>query len=209
MYSMIRRILLVVVCLALATAASAQQLGYCGGRGPGCFRRRSARCHGRSRQPGADREGAHGNHRWLGPVPDRQPAAGRLHRHLHAHGIQRRPPRGRRSVRRRDRPGERGDEGRRRGRNHHRHGRSARRRPSVGRADALGHGAGVQRTALGRIVDPDGRARAGRPGVEHATWAASSAIRPAPRSPRTATAPGTACRWSTACASATCTSART
>ena len=104
---------------------------------------------------------------------------------------------------------ERRDEGRRRRGNHHRHRRSARRRHSVGRADAHGDGAGVQGTAVRRVVDPDGRAHA-RPSARRTpTSAACSAIRRARRSPRMAVTPATACRWSTACGSATCTSART
>ena len=54
--------------------------------------------------------------------------------------------------------------------------------------------AGVQGTALGRFVDPDGGARARRPRVATRTSAACSATRPAPRCRRTAAAPATACR---------------
>ena len=84
---------------------------------------------------------------------------------------------------------------RRRGRgDHHGHRREPDRRHPVGGADAGGDRRSVQGTAVRRLVDPDGRARAGRPRVATWTSAACSAIRPARRSRRTAAAPATACR---------------
>ena len=167
MYRMTRRILFVVACLALATAASAQQLGSVAG---------VVKDASGAVLPGVTVEVASpaliekvrtavtdgsGQYRIVNLPPGVYTVT------LHADGFQFRPPRRCRSVGRRELAGERRAEGRRRGRNHHRHRRSAGRRHSVGRADALGDGTGIQGTALGRVVDPDGGARAGRPGVKH------------------------------------------
>ena len=81
--------------------------------------------------------------------------------------------------------------------------------PAVRRAAARGDGHAIQGTAVRRLVDSDGRAHVGGPRARTRTSAASSAIRPAHRSARTAAAKATASRWWTACASATCISART
>ena len=44
--------------------------------------------HGGSGESGTDRKGAHGRHRRAGQLQDHRPAAGHLHRDVHAAGLQ-------------------------------------------------------------------------------------------------------------------------
>ena len=92
------RILLLLVVAAIRTQ---RRLGSGGPRRhrQGRLGRRAARRHRRSREPGADRKDAHGDHRCHRPVPHREPAAGHLHGDVHARRVLHREARGRRRCR--------------------------------------------------------------------------------------------------------------
>ena len=103
---------------------------------PGHLGRGAARRHRRSRQPGADREGADGRHRRDRPVPDREPAARHLQRHVHAARLQHRQARRAGADGHVRRYGQRRAEGRRARGDDYRHRRDAdRRRPERATAD--------------------------------------------------------------------------